>query len=161
MSHNKSNNRSSLKSKFTRDDRKHIVESIENLKNDDDYKAIFEILTDDESILYTTNSNGVYLNLSIASDFTLERINKYLKKINKKKMNEIETDVNIIPYANTTKNDKTYKLSNYEKNILKQRNLKKVLNGDGEYKELQFSAKNNIKKTPTKIKKTSSNRESY
>lgn len=140
------------KSKYTRDDRKHIVESIENLKNDEDYVAIFEILTDDPANSYTQNSNGVFLNLSIVSDHTLDKISKYLKKVTKKKFNEIDIDVDVIPNANVTKSEKTYKLTNYEKNIIKQRNLKKVLNDENEYTELRFCAKNS--KTSNKAQNT-------
>jgi hypothetical protein len=140
----------SRKSKYTRDDRKHIAESIENLKNDEDYGAIFEILMDDAATIPTQNSNGVFLNLSVVSDETLTRIKKHLRKVNKKKINEIEVDIDVIPNGNMFKNDRVYKLSNYEKNILKQRNLKKVLNDDNDYEELRFSAKN--KKTVLKPK---------
>jgi hypothetical protein len=139
----------SNKSKYSREDRKHMVELIENLKNAEDYVAIFEILMEDDSNTYTQNSNGVFLNLSTVSDKTLEKINKYLKKINKKREQEIEVDVYVIPTDNGTKTDRTYKLSNYEKNILKQRNLKKVLNDDSEYEELKFSAKKKSPKTGT------------
>lgn len=129
------------KSKFNRDDRKHIVELIENLKNNEDYGAIFEILMDDPSNKYTQNSNGVFLNLSVVSDKTLEKISKYLKKVSKKNSNESEIEVDDIPSTNVNKNDRAYKLSNYEKNIIKQRNLKKVLNEDNDYEELKFSSK--------------------
>lgn len=138
------------KTKYTRDDRKHIVESIENLKNDEDYVAIFEILTNDNASSFTQNSNGVFLNLSTISDDTLEKINKYLKKNNKKRTNQIDVDIDINPSGNVSKEDKIYKHSNYEKNILKQRNLKKVLNEDNDYEELRFSAK---KKKAEPIKK--------
>src|SRR5437879_2801123 len=134
MSHNN-------KSRYARDDRKHIVQSIENLKNDEDYVAIFEILTDDSANSYTQNSNGVFLNLSAVSDTTLDKISKYLNKINKKRAGQIEVDIDVIPSGNTSKSERAYKLSNYEKNILKQRNLKKVLNDENEYEELRFSAK--------------------
>lgn len=135
------------KTKYTHDDRKHIVESIDNLKNDEDYVAIFEILTNNNSNSYTINSNGVFLNLSAVNDNTLDEISKYLNKINKKRIDNIEVDIDIIPNTNASKINRAYKLSNYEKNILKQRNLKKVLNEDGEYEELRFSAK---KKKSTK-----------
>ena len=138
------------KSKYSRDDRKHIVESIENLKNDEDYVAIFEILTDDTNNSYTQNSNGVFLNLSAVSDNTLGKIIRYLKKINKKRVKQTEVDIDTIPNGNVSKNDRTYKLSNYEKNILKQRNLKKVLNEDSEYEELRFTTE---KKKTKKINK--------
>ena len=136
----------SHKSRYTRDDRKHIVESIENLKNDQDYVSIFEILTSDDNILYTPNSNGVFLNLSSASDKTLDQINKYLKKVIRKRAIDVETETEIIPNAYTSKNDRVYKLSNYEKNILKQRNLKKVLNQENDYEELKFTAKKKTEK---------------
>lgn len=128
--------------KYSRDDRKHIVELIENLKNDSDYVAIFEILVTDVKNAYTVNSNGVFLNLSVVSDVTLDKISKYLKKVNKKRISQIEVDVDIIPNVNDNMVDRTYKLTNYEKNILKQRNLKKVLNEDNEYEELKFTSKN-------------------
>lgn len=143
MSHNKT--------KYTHDDRKHIVKLIENLKNDEDYVAIFEILMDDEANSYTQNSNGIFLNLSVVSDGTLNRILKYLKKVNKSKVNNIELDVDIIPMYNSSKNERTYKLSNYEKNILKQRNLKKVLDDENEYEELQFSTKKKASKNTKKM----------
>lgn len=129
------------KSKYTRDDRKYIVQSIENLKNDKDYVAIFEILTSDNENTYTLNSNGVFLNLSSVRDDTLDKITKYLKKINKKQINEIEVDVDMVPSTSNTKCDKVYKLSNYEKNILKQRSLKKILNNEHDYQELKLTSK--------------------
>lgn len=129
------------KSRYSHDDKKHIRESIESLKSDEDYVAIFEILTNDSSNTYSQNSNGIFLNLSVVSDNTLDKISKYLKKINKKRFNEIETDVDVIPNGNIYKNERAYKLSNYEKNILKQRNLKKVLNDENDYVEMKFTAK--------------------
>jgi hypothetical protein len=142
------------KSRYSRDDKEHIANLIGNLKKDDDYAAIFDILTDDNSTSYTKNSNGVFLNLSAVSDETLDRVKKYIKKVSKGKNNEIEMDTDIIPNANFSKNDRAYKLSNYEKNIIKQRNLKKILNDDNEYEEFNISSKkkklavlnNNVKK---------------
>ena len=141
------------KSKYSREDRKHIVELIENLKNDEDYVAIFEILMEDNSNSYTQNSNGVFLNLSVVNDKTLLKIRKYLRKVSKKREQEIEVDVDVIPTDNITKIDRAYKLSNYEKNIIKQRNLKKVLNEDNEYEELKFSKNKSPKQHNSKSKK--------
>lgn len=136
----------SHKSRYSRDDRKHLVQSIENLKNDEDYVAIFEILTSDRYVVYTPNSNGVFLNLSTVSDQTLDDIVKYLKKVNKKKSKQIDMEIDIIPTVPATKNNRTYKLSNYEKNILKQRNFKKVLNNESDYQELMLAPKRIAKK---------------
>ena len=131
----------SRKSRYSRDDRKRIAQTIENLKNDEDYVAIFEILTDDTANSYTENSNGVFLNFSAVSDDTLDKINKYIKKINKIRSNQIEVDVDVIPNGNASKHDRTHKLSNYEQNIIRQRNIKKVLNDENDYEEMRFSAK--------------------
>ena len=133
------------KSRYSRDDRRNMVRIIENLKNDEDYVAIFEILTDDPSITYTPNSNGVFLNLSTVSDSTLKKIKTYLKHIDTNRHALSDDDSDIISANINTKPDRAYKLSNYEKNILKQRNLKKVLNEDNEYEELKFAT--NKKKT--------------
>jgi hypothetical protein len=73
-------------SKYTRDDKKHIVELIENLKDDKDYAVIFDIFMGDSKNSYTYNSNGVFLDLSAVTDKTLDKISKYLKKINNRVM---------------------------------------------------------------------------
>jgi hypothetical protein len=137
-----------MKSEYSNDDRKHIRSLIENLKNVKDYEKIFEILTADDSNSYTHNSNGVFLNLSSVSDKTLNRVYRYLKKINKRNFSteNVDDDFNIIPSEN--ENEKAYKLSNYEKNILKQRNLKKAL-GKSDYEELRFTPKKKVEKRET------------
>ena len=136
-----------IKSSYSRDDRKHIVECIETLKNDEDYVKIFEILTCDQKNSYTQNSNGVFLNLSKSSDETLDKITSYLRKVERrnKKKQEIEIDIDPV-YENSGYEQRAYKLSNYEKNILKQRNLKKVLNGDDDYMELKIAPEKKSKK---------------
>jgi len=143
------------KSKYNRNDRKRIVESIENLKNDDDYVAILEILTRDSTNSYTQNSNGVFMNISTVSDRTLDHVLKYIESANQRKIHDDDTDndndVNIIFNGSNNLNmDRIYKLSNYEKNIIRQRNLKKVLNEDDEYEELRF-ASGDKKKAPRSV----------
>ena len=128
--------------KYTREDRKHIVEIIENLKNNDDYVAIFGIITDDETTTHTKNSNGVYFNLTTMKDSTLDKINAYLNKVNKRQLSTFELEIDSIPCLGSEKKTRTYKLSNYERNILKQRNLKKVLNDDIDYEVMNFTKKN-------------------
>lgn len=141
-----------VKSKYSHDDKKHIAELIENLKNHEDYIAIFEILMQDASNSYTINNNGVFLNLATVSDNTLTKIKKCLRNINRVKNNEIEIDVDVIPINSVQKTSRAYKLSNYEKNIIKQRDLKKILNEDDDnYEELTFSAKSSSRKKSQKL----------
>lgn len=134
-----------MKSKYSTEDRKYLVQTIENLKNEKDYVAIFEILVNDDVSSYTVNTNGVFINLSIVKDETLDKIKKYIAKINKKKINEIHVDIDIIPNIYNNKSERTYKLNNYEKNILKQKNLKKVLNNEKDYQELHLVSKKSKK----------------
>lgn len=134
-----------IKSKYSYDDIQHVAQLINNLKNDEDYHTIFDILMSDKNnnAHPMVNSNGVFLNLSIVSDSTLDKINKFINKINIKRKSEIDVDVDVIPSAQLQqKDDRMYKLSNYEKNLLKQRQLKKVLNQYSDYEVLKFSDKN-------------------
>ena len=142
------------KSRYSYEDRKQIAQVIENLKNDADYIAIFEILLEENS-KYTENSNGVFLNFSTVSDNSLDRISKYLRKINKKKCDEIDIDMVIVPQSNSLKQNRTHKLSNYEQNIIRQRNIKKVLNEESDYEEMKLDSKQAKKKViPKKSAKT-------
>lgn len=127
------------KSIFSYDDRKNMVESIENLKNNDHYLAIFTIISSNKNTVFTQNSNGVFLDLTNLTDKTLTRINRYLNKINHDKLQEIHTDNDRIPCLSNDESEKTYKLSNYEKNIIKQRNFKK--NESNNYKEIEICSK--------------------
>lgn len=113
----------STNSKYTRNDRKNIVDIIEKLKNNNDYVEIFKILTDDPSNSYSYNSNGVFLNLSVVNDDTLDKICKYLKSCSKKRQSQ-QNDTTIYPLESYTKHTRLHKLTNYEKNIIKQQNLR-------------------------------------
>ena len=118
--------------KFSHERRKYIAESIENLKNDDHYLAIFEILLEDSHNSYTQNSNGVFLNIANISDKTVARIVRYLDKISNTSVNIDSPDIDQLSRQMTLRTDRTYKLSNYEKNIIKQQNIKKILNSNRE-----------------------------
>ena len=138
------------KTKYTYDDRKHIVELIEHLKNDSDYVAIFDILSADSSSTFQYNSNGVFLNLSVVSDHTLDLITKHLKKVIKKNSKTESYEIDVIPNANSVGSDRQYKLSNYEKNIIKQNNIKKGMSDKSDYKEMSMLANANGKKKTIK-----------
>jgi hypothetical protein len=141
---------SSRKTKYSRNDRKYIMEMIEGLKNNDDYKKIFNILNDDPANIWVINSNEVTIDLSIVSDSTLDKITRCLKKVNNKKNVEIDVDTDIIPVSLSQQKNRTYKLSNYEQNIIKQRNMKKVMNNEREYEELDFKKSSQKKSSNAK-----------
>uniref|UniRef100_A0A6C0C9E9 NET domain-containing protein n=1 Tax=viral metagenome TaxID=1070528 RepID=A0A6C0C9E9_9ZZZZ len=136
-------------SKFTRDDRKHIVKIIENLPNED-YVSIFDILIKDpaEDIICISDSNNtsdgpkkIYFNLSVVSDETLHQVSFYLNNRAKKRsaVYDVDNSVNVIPNVQNSKSDRTYKLSNYEQNIIKQSDLKKISNN--QYEEISLHKK--------------------
>lgn len=146
MDHKKSKS----KSTYSKEDRQYIVQQIERLADSSNYTKIFYILMEDESNTYTSNSNGVFLNLSVVSDITLAKVDKYLsklEKINKKKVKVIELDEDVAPSNIGCKtDDRVHRLSNYEKNIIKQKNLNKSGDDDVEYEEMR------LHKTPVKVK---------
>ena len=142
---------SKSQSAFNKEDRENIVRQIEKLDSKH-YTKIFCIFMEDEYNSYTHNSNGVFLNLSVVSDDTMYKIEKYLTKLekeNKKKSKTIELDEDVIPCnLGCASDDRVYRLSNYEKNILKHKNMNKNLGEDEtEYEEIKFpSKKKNHKK---------------
>jgi len=122
-------------SKFTREDRKYIGGVIANLEDKAVYTGIFDILIKDpaDDIICMTNSNdapgedgNIYFNLSAVSDATLFQVTTYLDKHVKKKSVVVDSPMDVIPNAHASKSDRAYKLSNYEQNIIKQRDLKKI-----------------------------------
>ena len=50
-------------------------------------------------------------------------------------------NVDVIPTSNNRKNNRTYKFSNYEMNILKQQELRRVLNNENKYEVMNFVSK--------------------
>ncbi|CAH6420054.1 Hypothetical protein MVR_LOCUS21 [uncultured virus] len=131
----------SRRSKYSHDQIKFFGASIENLKDPNDYQAIFDILLRDPASFCGENSKGSYANLSAVNDTTLGRIKRYLEKVSASRDNEIGVDNDVIPISDAQQPDRSYKRSNYEKNILKQRKLKKLQNEDDEYEELTFERK--------------------
>ena len=129
---------------FTRDDRKDVSHQIDNIKNDDDYVAIFDILMNDESadVICTTNKNGVCFNLSVVSDKTFIEMREYLNKVENNR-NKEDSKPSMLPSNNTHK-ERTHKLSNYEQNLLRHREIRQAQDDNTVYKELEFS----LKKTP-------------
>jgi hypothetical protein len=116
--------------KYGRDDLKKIGSQIENLKNEKHSKKILKILTDDPFVSFDHNANGIFINLSAAGVNTLDKVTVYLEKIKIKTPSVCEDEMVKFKHKNEHIDDNTYKLSNYEKNILKQRNIKKAIDNN-------------------------------
>lgn len=110
--------------KYTRDDIINLKEQIEAL--DDKYHTvILTMFKEDDVFKYTQNGNGTFSDISLCSDITFSKIETFIDKINDIKNNKIELDLDILPETSCSNVGRTYKLSNYEMNIIKQRNIKK------------------------------------
>lgn len=115
------------KRSYTSDDKKRILESIGKIKRKIDLERL-AILLYNKNMNLSINSNGAFFNLKHADDETLYEIELLLYNINKKKKKKVKkTDTDTekytyVPYSTdefSEYNQQGYKLSNYEKGILK------------------------------------------
>jgi len=128
--------KASTKTRYSREDRKQVMKRIESLKDEEDYNNIFDILNEDSSNVWTSNSGGVFIDLSIVHDTTLDKIDSYLDRLDRKRRKHIEVDTDVLPLSSGPASDRTYRLSNYEQNIIKQR---KINGGNNAYQEADVS----------------------
>lgn len=139
--------------KYTHDEKKYMLEQIQNLKDPEHYSAIFEILCEDPKLNFRLNGNDVYLNLAVATNKTLIALEKKLAIIYEEINSVKEEQVDVVPFSSNDSKNRAYKLSNYEKNLIKQRKLKKVLDEEADYAELDIKSKDLKKKSVGKTKK--------
>ena len=66
---------------FTILQKKILKDKLKNLKNTEIQKEIFNILTIDSNFKYTSNNNGVFFNINILNDETLDKISNILNEI--------------------------------------------------------------------------------
>ena len=148
------------KSKYSHHDRRSIQYSIEHLKNNDDFSNIFKILTTGGNS-YTLKNNQMYMDISRTSDSILDQVSEYLYRVKISADEKIDVDDNIIPQCNDEFSHNKNKLSNYEKNILKQRRLKKNTGDGREYRHLKFDDIDPKKTKKKTLKKTQKKNPSY
>jgi hypothetical protein len=108
--------------------RKNLKDKISKLNSKSDYMYIYRIILDELGDKMSINRNGVYFNLNILNDKTIELINNF---ISDKIDSEINTEQRKIKYESysketTVQNEFLYgpKLSNQDKTILKRLHLK-------------------------------------
>lgn len=137
--------------KFTHEEKKYMLEQIQSLKDPQHYSAIFEILYEDPKLNFRLNGNDVYLNLAAAMNKTLVKLEKKLTEIYLE-INSVKEDeeIDIVPFSNSESKSRAYKLSNYEKNLIKQRKLKKMLDEETDYKELDIKGKKSTRTTKSR-----------
>jgi hypothetical protein len=103
--------------------RKKLVNKISKLNNKEDYIDIYNIIINDIGTNFSSNINGLFLNVNLLSDNCIEGINMFLDK---KLINNVQladnTSITLTSYKSIiadTISDSDYKLSNQEKNIIK------------------------------------------
>jgi hypothetical protein len=109
--------------KYNTDFRKKLVSKFDKLKNKNEYIDIYNIIIEDIGTNFSTNRNGIFINMNLLSDncidklieFMDDKLNVTLTQTENEKVNyksyKID-DVEII-------SEMGHKLSNQEKNIIK------------------------------------------
>lgn len=111
--------------KYNSEFRKNLKQKISKLSNKYDYLQIYKIIISELENKISSNRNGIYFNLNLLSDKTIEKINIFLNNI-------IETNSEFVKVKYETYNKDTnienfiitHKLTNQEKSLIKKYRLK-------------------------------------
>lgn len=109
--------------KYNSEFRKKLINKIDKIKDKNDLISIYNIITEEIGNNFSSNRNGIFININLLSDDCVEKI---LEFIDDKVTNTItQSDTDKINYK-TYKFDEVelisemgHKLSNQEKNIIK------------------------------------------
>jgi len=109
--------------KYNTEFRKKIVSKFDKLKNRSDYIEIYNIIVEDIGNNFSSNRNGIFINMNILSDKCIDKLIEFMEE---------KLNLNITQTENEKVNYKVYKiddveiisemghkLSNQEKNIIK------------------------------------------
>ena len=101
--------------------RKKLVNKFEKIKSKSELLDIYNIIIEDIGTDFSTNQNGIFVNMNILSDNCIKKLINYIED----KINTSQTDTEKVNYK-TYKSDEVenisesgIKLSNQEKNIIK------------------------------------------
>jgi hypothetical protein len=108
--------------------RKNLKDKISKLNSKSDYMYIYRIILDELGDKMSINRNGVYFNLNILNDNTIELLNNFISDKIDSEINTEQQKIKYESYAkeNTVQSEFLYgpKLSNQDKTILKRLHLK-------------------------------------
>jgi hypothetical protein len=116
--------------KYNSSFRKKLITRFEKIKSKSELLDIYNIIVEDIGTDFSTNQNGIFINMNILSDLCIKKLIDYIEdKIN---ITTSQTDTEKVNYK-TYKYDEVenisdsgIKLSNQEKNIIKRiRNISK------------------------------------
>jgi hypothetical protein len=103
--------------------RKRLINRFEKIKDKTDYIIIYNIIIKDIGNNFSSNRNGIFINMNILSDDCIDKILEFIN--NKLNISNIYSDSEKINYKvykldeGEIITDRMHKLSNHEKNIIK------------------------------------------
>jgi predicted site-specific integrase-resolvase len=111
------------KRKYNSDFRKRLVTKFEKIKNKNDYFNIYNIINEDIGNNFSSNRNGIFVNMNLLSDNCIEKIVNFMNdKLNTTNTQSETEKVNYKAYKIDDIeiiSDMGHKLSNQEKSIIK------------------------------------------
>jgi len=103
--------------------RKKLVSKFEKIKDKSDLITIYNIISQDIGNNFSSNRNGIFINMNILSDDCVEKLLEFINEKLNSSLSATETDkVNYKSYKFDdveTISEMGHKLSNQEKNIIK------------------------------------------
>jgi len=104
--------------KYDSDYRKKLVNKINKLKNKEYYIDVYNIIISDIGTNFSSNINGLFLNVNLLSNNCIEELNSYLADKIKDQHNFINNiDISVSYYKSNEVSE--VRLSNQEKSIIK------------------------------------------
>jgi len=123
--------------------KKRLKKKIEKIKNKRDLVMVYDIIVQNEEVEVTKNRNGMFMLFHEYKDDTYRKIDKIMRKINKKRKYYVDSethsteDITYKPYAvdkfpSQKKFSPKFKYSNREKNIINRRKYDQNINSENE-----------------------------
>jgi len=116
-------NENKCKRKYDTKFRKNIITSINKIKSKEVYLKIFSAVRSDIGQTFSQNTNGVFFNINLLNDATIEKINNIVvQELDNIQSSECDKSLACASYSydNNAPNDNLGpRLSNQEKSILK------------------------------------------
>lgn len=112
-----------MKRKYNSEFRKKLISKIEKIKSKSDYINIYNIIKEDIGTSYSSNRNGIFINLNLLSDNCIDKLLELIE--DKLNLTLTQTESEKINYHSYKVDDVEiitemgHKLSNQEKHFLK------------------------------------------
>ena len=109
--------------KYNTDFRKKLVSKFDKLKNKNEYIDIYNIIIEDIGTNFSTNRNGIFINMNLLSDNCIDKLIEFMD--DKLNLTLTQTENEKVNYKSYKIDDVEmisemgHKLSNQEKNIIK------------------------------------------